>query len=103
MTSASNVRTDPFADNNSLAEAPPPYRPRSLAPSSRQSSFRWTAPRLASSRTHLIQRSPFEDPGDDDDVISELDGPAQEQRVDAMSVVSNLSYQKDPVVGRLSL
>ncbi|KAF2123466.1 hypothetical protein P153DRAFT_362027 [Dothidotthia symphoricarpi CBS 119687] len=108
VTSGNNVRTDPFADNNSLTDAPPPYRPRSLATlsialSSRQSSFRSTAPPPASSQTHLIEHSPFEDPEDEDDVVSELEGPSHGRSMDAMSAVSDLSYQEDPVVGRSSL
>ncbi|OAL56315.1 hypothetical protein IQ07DRAFT_3988 [Pyrenochaeta sp. DS3sAY3a] len=98
---------DPFADNN-LAEPPPPYRPRSIAPpsfvsASRQSSFRASDPHPATSQTHLIERSPFEDPPDDDDTVSEVSGPIGRRGVDAMSAVSDLSYQQDPVIGRTSV
>lgn len=109
MTSSSNVRTDPFADNNSLSEAPPPYRPRSvvpssIAPSSRQNSVRVTSPRPTCSQTYFMERSPFEDPiddeDDDDDAISELDEPVQRGTMEAMSVVSDVSCQDEPIVRR---
>lgn len=110
MTSASNLRPappNPFSDNDSLTEPPPPYRPRSAAPpsltnSSRHSSFRASVVPPTTSRTHLIERSPFEDP-EDDDVVSDLSGPTAGQREDAMSAVSDLSYQNDPVVNRSAL
>jgi hypothetical protein len=104
MNSASNLRPppNPFSDNESLTEPPPPYRPRSVAPpsfsnSSRQSSFRATMPPPESSRTHLIEHSPFEDPFDDD-AVSDLSGPTAGQSEDAMSAVSDLVYQNEPVV-----
>jgi hypothetical protein len=112
MNSANSLRRtapDPFSNNNnSLSEPPPPYRPRSTAPpsfvTSRHSSLR--AP-LVTSQTHLIERSPFEDPtdddDDDDDAVSELSGPTRGRDEDAMSAVSDLSYQNDPVVTRTSL
>ncbi|KAF1844228.1 uncharacterized protein K460DRAFT_357847 [Cucurbitaria berberidis CBS 394.84] len=106
---SNNLRpADPFADNSSLAEPPPPYRPRSIAPpsfvsASRQSSFRTVDAPPTTSQTHLIERSPFED-AQDDDVMSELSGPTPGRGDDdAISVVSDLSYQQDPVVGRSSL
>jgi hypothetical protein len=110
MTSSNNIRPgppNPFSDNDSLIEPPPPYRPRSAAPpsltnSSRQSSLRNSTAPPATSRTHLIERSPFEDPFDDD-AVSELSGPAAGHNDDTMSVVSDLSYQHDPVVNRSSL
>jgi hypothetical protein len=110
MTSANDMRPgppNPFSDNDSLAEPPPPYRPRSTAPpsltnSSRQSSFRASVAPPATSRTHLIERSPFEDPFEDD-AISDLSGPTAGQGDDAMSAVSDLSYQNDPVVNRSSI
>lgn len=110
MTSASNIsRTgtivdrDPFADGRSLEEAPPPYRPSSLPPASlastsRNSSVRIAAPPQMTSRTHLIERSPFDDPEDDE--VSELSGPTLGRGTDAMSDISDLSYQVDPVVSR---
>jgi hypothetical protein len=109
MTSASNISRmgtvvdrDPFADGRSLEEAPPPYRPSSLPPvslasTSRNSSVRIAAPHTTS-RTQLIERSPFDDPEDDE--ISELSETTPGGHTDAMSDVSNLSYQIDPVVGR---
>jgi len=105
MVSVTSAR-DPFADGRSLEEPPPPYRPRSMAPSSiaptsRHSSVRVAALPPANSQTHLIERSPFEDPEDDD--ISELSGPTIRRETDTISVVSNLSYQIDPVVGRSPL
>ncbi|KAH7066838.1 hypothetical protein BKA63DRAFT_128689 [Paraphoma chrysanthemicola] len=110
VTSASNARpvsVNPFNDNESLVEPPPPYRPRSAAPpsltnSSRHSSFRASVTLPATSRTHLIERSPFEDPVDDD-VVSDLSGPTTARGNDNMSAVSDLSYQQDPVVNRSSL
>jgi hypothetical protein len=110
MTSASNISRmgtvvdrDPFADGRSLEEAPPPYRPSSLPPASlastsRNSSIRIAAPPQMTSRTQLIERSPFDDPEDNE--VSELSGPTLGQSTDAMSDVSDLSYQVDPVVGR---
>jgi hypothetical protein len=110
MTSSNNIRPgppNPFTDNDSLAEPPPPYRPRSAAPpsltnSSRQSSFRASMAPPATSRTHLIERSPFEDPFDDD-MVSEFSGQTAGRIDDTMSAVSDLSYQQDPVVNRSSL
>jgi hypothetical protein len=102
MVSVTSAR-DPFADGRSLEEPPPPYRPRSMAPSSicptsRHSSVRVAVLPPADSRTHLVERSPFEDPEDDN--ISELSGPTTRRDPDAISVISDLSYQFDPVVGR---
>jgi len=104
MTSTNNFRPppNPFSDNESLSEPPPPYRPRSIAPpsfsnSSRHSSFRASNPPETSSQTHLIGRSPFDDPNDD--AISELSGPT-EGHGEAMSAVSDLSYQNEPVFNR---
>jgi hypothetical protein len=110
MTSATHLQPgppNPFSDNDSLAEPPPPYRPRSAAPpsltnTSRHSSFRASMALPTTSRTHLIERSPFDDPIDDD-TISDLSGPTAGNNEDAMSAVSDLSYQQDPVVNRPSL
>jgi hypothetical protein len=103
VTSNTLRPADPFADNNSLTEPPPPYRPSSVAPpsftsNSRQSSLRTSAP-PTTSQTHLIERSPFDDP-DEDDTVSELSGPTIGRDADAMSAVSDLSYQRDPFAGR---
>lgn len=111
MNSASNVPPVlpmSSADNDSLAEPPPPpYRPRSAAPpsftnSSRHSSLRASMAPPLTSRTQLIERSPFDDPSDDD-AISELSGPTTRRADDAMSAVSDCSYQNEPVVNRSSL
>jgi hypothetical protein len=94
---------NPFADGDSLnEEPPPPYRPRSLAPMSRDTSFRVPPPSFTTSQTHLIgrqERSPFADP-EDDDAVSDISGPTQRRDHDGMSVVSDMSYQQDPVVTR---
>ena len=100
--------SDPFADNNSIAEPPPPYRPRSVAPpsfvsASRQNSLRTSTPPPTTSQTQLIERSPFEDPVVDDDAVSEISEPTAGQNHDTMSAVSDLSYQHDPVVGRTNI
>ena len=97
--------SNPFADNHSIAEPPPPYRPRSVAPpsfvsASRQSSLRVPTPPPSTSQTRLIEPSPFDDPPVDDDAISELSEPLGDRNEDAMSAVSDLSYQHDPVIGR---
>jgi hypothetical protein len=105
VTSNTLRPVDPFADNSSLTEPPPPYRPHSIAPpsftsNSRHSSLRASAP-PATSQTHLMERSPFDDP--DDDAVSELSGPTIGRADDALSAVFDISYQRDPVVGRPSL
>ncbi|KAH6644588.1 hypothetical protein C7974DRAFT_23810 [Boeremia exigua] len=97
------VDRDPFADGRSLEEAPPPYRPSSLPPvsiasTSRNNSVRITDPARMTTRTQVFERSPFDDPEDDN--ISEVSGPTFGRNTDAMSNVSELSYQVDPVVGR---
>lgn len=111
VVSVRNERTglgDPFADGSSLnEEPPPPYRPRSIAPLSRDTSLR-APPPAVTSQTNLISRqeqplrSPFEDP-QDDDTVSEVSGPALQRDRDDMSVVSDLSYQQDPAIGRPGL
>ncbi|KAF1947415.1 hypothetical protein EJ02DRAFT_89174 [Clathrospora elynae] len=102
MTSNNLRPVDPFSDNNSLSEPPPPYRPHSVAPpsftsTSRQSSVRASA-RPATSQIQLMQRSPFDDP--DDDTVSEPSGPTLRRNDDAVSAVSDLSYQNDALVER---
>ncbi|KAF1914484.1 hypothetical protein BDU57DRAFT_295813 [Ampelomyces quisqualis] len=105
MASANQLRPapqNPVSDNDSIVEPPPPYRPRSIAPPSltecsRQSSLRVAAAPSATSRTNLIERSPFSNRVDDE-VISEMSGPVVERGEDALSAVSDLSYQNDPVV-----
>jgi hypothetical protein len=109
MISARSLRPAPpnFSDNESIAEPPPPYRPRSVAPpsltnTSRHSSFRASMAPPTTSRTQLIERSPFDDP-EDDDMVSDLSGPTAGCSDDAMSAVSDMSYQHDPVVYRSSV
>ncbi len=83
---------DPFADNSSIAEPPPPYRPRSVAPPT----F------AAAAQTHLVERSPFDDPQDysNGDAISEISEPVGEGDDDARSVVSDLSDHHEAGVSR---
>ena len=102
ITSNSHRPADPFADNSSFAEPPPPYRPHSAAPpsfmsTSRQSSLRMSMAR-ANSRARFVTRSPFEDPVDD--AVSDLSGPTIERDNDSMSAISRLSYQREPTMGR---
>jgi hypothetical protein len=97
---------NPFVDPQH-EEPPPPYRPRSLAPLSRNTSVQ-SPPLAALSQTNLIaaqehSRSPFRNPHDDDNIseFSEPTGPQNGRRaVDELSAVSDLSYQQDPVVER---
>jgi len=82
--------TDPFADNQSITEPPPPYRPRSVA-----------LPSFAAARQgHLVERSPFDDPPNDADAVSEISEPAGGREEDALSDVSDLSHQQEPNVSR---
>jgi len=89
-------------------EPPPPYRPRSIAATiSRNTSLR-QAPPAALSETNLmtahgqIPRSPFADPHDD--AISEFSEVTRRRfgrrNEDELSVVSDLSYQQEPVIVR---
>jgi hypothetical protein len=106
MTSAGGVSRqgtivdrDPFADGRSLEEAPPPYRPSSLPPVSVASTSRNSSLRVAAPPNILqLVENPFGDPEDDE--ISVMSGPTLRGASDAMSDVSELSYQLDPVVGR---
>lgn len=99
---------NPFVDQSDPHdEAPPPYRPRSIAATiSRNTSLRQTPP-AALSETNLmaahgqIPRSPFADPHDD--AISEFSEPRRRfgrRNEDELSVVSDLSYQQEPVIIR---
>ncbi|RMZ70863.1 hypothetical protein GMOD_00008510 [Pyrenophora seminiperda CCB06] len=102
ITSNSHRPADPFADNSSFAEPPPPYRPHSAAPpsfmsTSRQSSLRVSVAR-ANSRARFMARSPFDDPLDD--ANSDLSGPSLGRDDDSMSAVSRLSSQREPAIGR---
>ncbi|KAH6857387.1 hypothetical protein BKA58DRAFT_325153 [Alternaria rosae] len=108
---------DPFGDNSSLSEPPPPYRPCSLPPPS-FTTERGAPPSFTSgsgsrgssimegierevgggeggmgSRAHLIERSPFDDP---DDRVSEISGPTFGRNGEgAESAVSDLEYQRE--------
>jgi hypothetical protein len=100
---------NPFVDQSDPHdEAPPPYRPRSIAATiSRNTSLRQTPP-AALSETNLmaahgqIPRSPFADPHDD--AISEFSEPTRRRfgrrNEDELSIVSDLSYQQEPVIVR---
>lgn len=104
-----NGTNNPFVDQSDPHdEAPPPYRPRSIAATiSRNTSLRQTPP-AALSETNLmaahgqIPRSPFADPHDD--AISEFSEPTRRRfgrrNEDELSVVSDLSYQQEPVIVR---
>lgn len=109
MSVRSDERTglgNPFADDHNLDdEPPPPYYPASVPPLSRESSVRIESPpRSVSSQTELIDarptpvRSPFEDPGDD--AVSEISTHDARRDGDAMSAVSDLSYQDESVARR---
>jgi len=100
---------NPFVDQSDPhGEPPPPYRPRSIAATiSRNTSLRQATP-AALSETNLmaahgqIPRSPFADPHDD--AISEFSEPTRRRfgrrNEDELSVVSDLSYQQEPVIVR---
>lgn len=98
-------------------EPPPPYRPRSVPPISRETSMRNSMCRNTSVRsnrndpmsgsnlmgTHVRRsvdvRSPFDDPEDsDDDNISQISTIRSLPRrdTDRLSVVSDMSYQEEP-------
>lgn len=119
----SQISQDPYDGD----EPPPPYRPRSVPPISRDASVRTSHTQRTSSiarrnqsndpstqylmsgarRSHDL-RSPFEDPEDEDDAasaVSEVTIRPQRhaQQQDRLSVVSDLSYQDEPVVGRSSI
>ena len=103
-------------------EPPPPYRPRSVPPISRETSVRAAnrplnaVSRNSSQRTYqndpLVSnglmgpmrhsqdmhavRSPFDDPTNGDDVVSEISAIHERIRgQDQLSAVSDLSYQED--------
>jgi hypothetical protein len=103
-------------------EPPPPYRPRSVPPISRETSVRTstasTPNRNSSVRSRcetlsggsIIRRSnevrsPFDDPeeedeDEDEDDISEastIRGASSHRETDRLSVVSDLSYQDEPM------
>jgi len=107
----SEASSDTFGD-----EPPPPYRPRSVPPISRETSVRNSICRNTSVRSNrndpmsgsnLIGgvrrsadvRSPFDDPEDsDDDNLSQISTLRNLPRhdTDRLSVVSDLSYQEEP-------
>ncbi|QDS77485.1 hypothetical protein FKW77_000071 [Venturia effusa] len=95
-------------------EPPPPYRPRSVPPISRETSVRTSICRntsLRSSRhdplsgSNLMRRSvdvrsPFDDPEDsDDDNLSQISTIRSLPRrdTDRLSVVSDMSYREEPL------
>lgn len=102
-----------LADNRSTRtadtdEPPPPYRPRSVPPISRESSVHISNGQLPNympsnpvilSRTEESIHNPFDD-DDDDDAISEIeDGTTLASRNnDHLSIVSDLSYQQEPTI-----
>jgi hypothetical protein len=117
----SQTSQDPFDHGD---EPPPPYRPRSVPPISRETSvrtaYRNSVSRNPSQRTYrndpLVSnglmgpmrmsqdvRSPFDDP--DEDAISEISTIREvpTRQGDQLSVVSDLSYQEEPVVGRSAI
>jgi len=80
-------------------EPPPPYRPRSVPPISREASLRTSnsiAHRNSVRRSRDLIRSPFDDPEEED--VSDLEEPPSIRRVEAdqLSAVSDLSYQQEP-------
>jgi len=124
QVSLSDTRSQECADIYDGDEPPPPYRPRSVPPISRDASVRTsnTARTPSNARrnqnndqstSHLIGgmprsqdlRSPFEDPDEDDAAseTSEVTVRPHCQAHDRLSVVSDLSYQHEPVQGRSSL
>ncbi|OJD34935.1 uncharacterized protein BKCO1_2000085 [Diplodia corticola] len=90
-------------------EPPPPYRPRSVPPISRDSSMRTAnyrgvadcagSIRLANDHHESPQHNPFADPSDDGiSVMSEAPmNPFMRDDEDRLSVVSDMSYQQEPV------
>lgn len=125
--SLSDARSQTSQDLYDGDEPPPPYRPRSVPPISRDASVRTSHTQRTSSiarrnhaneqaSQHLMSgirrshdlRSPFEDPEDEDDAasaVSEVTIRPQRHapQHDRLSVVSDLSYQDEPVVARSSL
>lgn len=122
----SQTSVEPYEEGD---EPPPPYRPRSVPPISRDASVRTSRTARTSStarrnrnnstdqssqllisgirRSHDL-RSPFEDPEDEDDAasaISEVTIRPQRHAAqgDRLSVVSDLSYQEEPTIPRSSL
>jgi hypothetical protein len=82
----------------STDEPPPPYRPRSVPPVSRGNSLRVTDG-LAGYQPGQNMRSPFDDPVEEDDGLSDLGG-GECGEIDRLSAVSDLSYQEEPTAVR---
>lgn len=110
--SLSDQRSEASADTFG-EEPPPPYRPRSVPPISRETSVRDSMCRDTSVRSsrhdpmsgsNLMRRSvdvrsPFDDPEDsDDDNLSQISTIRSLPRrdTDRLSVVSDMSYQEEP-------
>jgi len=111
--SLTDQRSHTSAESVTGDEPPPPYRPRSVPPISRETSQRTAAPTrntgVLSSRNDpmsgagLIRRSdevrsPFDDPeSSDDDALSQISTIRSYPRraPDQLSVVSDLSYQEE--------
>ncbi|EOA85473.1 hypothetical protein ACJQWK_07094 [Exserohilum turcicum] len=86
INSGPQTLVDPFADNHSLSEPPPPYRPSSVAPPSFTTNSRPSSVRVPVSPVcpHGAERSPFDDPDD------------------GVSILSELSFQRERFTGRQS-
>jgi hypothetical protein len=119
--SLTDARSQMSTDLYDGDEPPPPYRPRSVPPISRDASVRTShTSRTSSTRrrnndhlaAHFMSggrrthdwRSPFDDPEHEDDTASlTSDMTIRPQRhapqQDRLSVVSDLSYQDEPVTG----
>jgi len=119
--SLTDARSQMSTDLYDGDEPPPPYRPRSVPPISRDASVRTSHTSRTSSTLrrnndhsamHLMSgarrghdwRSPFEDPEHEDDtasltsnatILPQRHAPQQ----DRLSVVSDLSYLEEPVTG----
>jgi hypothetical protein len=109
--SLTDQRSHTSAESVTGDEPPPPYRPRSVPPISRETSVRTTGPMrntsVLSNRNDpmsgagLIRgdavRSPFDDPESDDDALSQISTIRSYPRraADQLSVVSDMSYQEE--------
>jgi len=91
-------------------EPPPPYRPRSVPPISRECSVRIANGMLPNYRpgnatisaTEESMHNPFDDP----DAVSDLEEEAPENNTipdDHLSMVSDLSYQREPTTTHSTL
>lgn len=127
IDTSDNISLNDNADVRSQAsrdtfgeEPPPPYRPRSVPPMSRETSLRTILPgrnsSVRSSRCDSITRggggsfirrsnevrSPFDDPEEEDeDTMSEVStirGSMIRREVDELSTVSDMSYQEEPTL-----